>query len=90
MTGLLHRPDDAASLAAALRRVTADGDGNREMGRAARLRYERGFSPEVGLKHLEEGYRAAIAGHGGADPSRGDTHTGSRRGDLRERDGGSR
>ncbi|NEC51944.1 glycosyltransferase, partial [Actinospica acidiphila] len=90
VTGLLHRPDDAASLAAALRRVTADGDGNREMGRAARLRYERGFSPEVGLKHLEEGYRAAIAGHGGADPSRGDTHTGSRRGDLRERDGGSR
>ncbi|MGW5203824.1 glycosyltransferase [Streptomyces griseoincarnatus] len=90
VTGLLHRPDDAASLAAALRGVTADGDGNREMGRAARLRYERGFSPEVGLARLEEGYRAAIAGRGGADPSRGDTHTGSRRGDLRERDGGSR
>ncbi|WP_225625032.1 glycosyltransferase [Streptomyces werraensis] len=90
VTGLLHRPDDASSLAAALRRVTADGDGNREMGRAARLRYERGFSPKVGLARLEEGYRAAIAGRGGPDPSRGDTHTGSRRGDLRERDGGSR
>ncbi|MFI9729683.1 glycosyltransferase [Streptomyces sp. NPDC052092] len=90
-TGLLHRPGDAASLAAALRRVTAEGGRNQEMGRTARLRYERGFSPEVGLERLVEGYRAAIAGHGGADgPSRGETQTDSRRGDLRERDGGNR
>ncbi|CAM5538676.1 hypothetical protein SALBM217S_05096 [Streptomyces griseoloalbus] len=55
MTGLLHRPDDAASLAAALRRIGAGSDDNREMGRAARLRYGGGFS-EVGLARLEEGY----------------------------------
>ncbi|WP_093607695.1 glycosyltransferase [Streptomyces indicus] len=61
-TGLLHRPGDAASLASCLRRITADEDTNRELGEAARRRYEQGFSPAVGLARLEEGYRAAIAG----------------------------
>jgi len=35
---------------------------NQEMGRAARRRYEQGFSPAVGLERLVEGYRTAIAG----------------------------
>lgn len=62
VTGLLHRPGEAASLAACLRRITAEASRNREMGRAARRRYERGFSPDVGLERLLEGYRTAIAG----------------------------
>lgn len=62
VSGLLHRPGEAASLAACLRRITAAPDRNREMGRAARLRYEQEFSPGVGLERLVEGYRSAIAG----------------------------
>lgn len=62
VTGLLHRPGEAASLASGIRRITAERAGNHEMGRAARLRYERGFSPAVGLERLVEGYRTAIAG----------------------------
>ncbi|MFF8574138.1 glycosyltransferase [Streptomyces sp. NPDC015408] len=61
VSGLLHRPGEPASLASCLRRITAEASRNREMGRAARLRYERGFSPVVGLERLLEGYRAAIA-----------------------------
>ncbi|MFG3257372.1 glycosyltransferase [Streptomyces sp. NPDC048172] len=62
VTGLLHRPREAASLASCLRRITDGPERNQEMGRAARLRYERGFSPAVGLERLVEGYRTAIAG----------------------------
>ncbi|MFB7452595.1 glycosyltransferase [Streptomyces sp. NPDC056194] len=62
VTGLLHRPGEAASLAACLRRVTDGPDRNREMGRAARHRYEQLFSPSVGLERLVEEYRTAIAG----------------------------
>ncbi|MEW2448497.1 glycosyltransferase [Streptomyces parvulus] len=62
VTGLLHRPGEPASLAACLRRITVEAPRNREMGRAARRRYERGFSPDVGLERLLEGYRTAIAG----------------------------
>ncbi|MGW8634066.1 glycosyltransferase [Streptomyces sp. NPDC055793] len=61
VSGLLHRPGEPASLASCLRRITAEASRNREMGRAARLRYEQGFSPVVGLERLLEGYRAAIA-----------------------------
>ncbi|GHA88768.1 glycosyltransferase [Streptomyces termitum] len=61
VTGLLHRPGDAVSLAAGLREVAADPVRNREMGLAARGRYERRFSPSVGLERLLEEYRAAIA-----------------------------
>ncbi|MHC5256278.1 glycosyltransferase family 4 protein [Streptomyces sp. UC4497] len=61
-TGLLHRPGERTSLASCLRRIAAEPAANREMGRAARLRYERGFSPAVGLARLEEEYRSAIAG----------------------------
>ncbi|MGD6748838.1 glycosyltransferase family 4 protein [Streptomyces sp. BH105] len=61
-TGLLHRPGERTSLASCLRRITAEPAANRDMGRAARLRYEQGFSPAVGLARLEEEYRSAIAG----------------------------
>lgn len=80
-TGLLHRPGEAASLASRIRRVAADPVRNREMGRAARRRYEQGFSPAVGLDRLVEGYRTAIAGR---------SALGSRRGTRAGRDGGSR
>ncbi|MEV6669030.1 glycosyltransferase [Streptomyces sp. NPDC051162] len=93
VTGLLHRPGDPASLASCLRRITADPASNREMGRAARRRYEQAFSPAVGLERLVEGYRAVIAarsGGGDGPPPAGDNSTGSRRGYPRERDGGSR
>ncbi|POX43273.1 glycosyl transferase [Streptomyces sp. Ru73] len=62
VTGLLHRPGEAASLASCIRRITADAARNREMGRAARRHYEQGFSPAVGLERLVEEYRTAIAG----------------------------
>ncbi|MFF5159104.1 glycosyltransferase [Streptomyces sp. NPDC000348] len=61
-TGLLHRPGDAASLASCLRRITAGPDLGREMGEAARRRYEQDFSPAVGLERLVDEYRTAIAG----------------------------
>ncbi|GAA2296928.1 glycosyltransferase [Streptomyces kunmingensis] len=82
VTGLLHQPGDAASLASCLRRIAADADRNQEMGRAARGRYDRDFSPAVGLTRLVEGYRTAIAVRsGGADsaPPAGGKSTGSRR-----------
>lgn len=93
VTGLLHRPGEPASLASCLRRITAHPALGREMGRAARRRYERDFSPAVGLERLVDGYRTAIAGRsGGGDspPPAGDKITGSRRGHPGERDGGSR
>ncbi|MGV9882069.1 glycosyltransferase [Streptomyces sp. NPDC003006] len=62
VAGLLHRPGEPASLASCLRRITAEPARNQEMGRAARRRYERDFSPAVGLERLVEGYRTAIAG----------------------------
>ncbi|MFG3498278.1 glycosyltransferase [Streptomyces sp. NPDC047928] len=62
VTGLLHRPGEPASLASGIRRITAGPDRNREMGQAARRRYEQGFSPAVGLERLVDGYRTAIAG----------------------------
>lgn len=62
VAGLLHRPGEAASLASCLRRITAEPAGNREMGQAARRRYEQDFSPAVGLERLVKGYRSAIAG----------------------------
>ncbi|MEU6316571.1 glycosyltransferase [Streptomyces sp. NPDC047009] len=72
VTGLLHRPGEADSLASCIRRITADPAVNREMGQAARRRYEQAFSPAVGLANLVEGYRTAIAarsGGGGTAPS---------------------
>ncbi|MGW4895528.1 glycosyltransferase [Kitasatospora sp. NPDC004240] len=83
VTGLLHRLGDSASLASCVRRITGDPEGNREMGRTARLRYEKSFSPAVGLERLVEGYRAAIAARsGGADgaPPVGNGNAGPLRG----------
>ncbi|GGW43831.1 glycosyl transferase [Streptomyces lucensis JCM 4490] len=78
VTGLLHRPGEPGALAARIRRAAADPDRNQDMGRAARRRYERDFSPAVGLERLVEGYRTAIAGRsaqargGDGRASRGD------------------
>ncbi|WP_413803819.1 glycosyltransferase [Streptomyces iranensis] len=78
VTGLLHRPGEPASVAACLRRIAAEPVLGREMGQAARLRYEQGFSPAVGLERLVEEYRTAIAGRsaltrgGDSRASRGD------------------
>ncbi len=83
-TGLLHRPNDAGSLADCLRRITADPVRNQEWGQAARRRYEQGFSPAVGLERLLEEYRTAIAGRsadGESTPSAVNRSNGSRRGD---------
>jgi glycosyltransferase involved in cell wall biosynthesis len=62
VTGLLHQPNDVTSLADRLREVV--GDRNREMGDAARVRYEKDFTPSVGLDRLITGYQAAIEAHG--------------------------
>ncbi|WP_328659723.1 glycosyltransferase [Streptomyces sp. NBC_00334] len=80
VSGLLHRPGEAASLAACLRRLTAAPGLGREMGEAARRRYERDFSPAVGLERLVEGYRTAIAGRS-AMARGGDTRVGRGDGD---------
>ncbi|MFF1714050.1 glycosyltransferase [Streptomyces sp. NPDC058268] len=93
VTGLLHEPGEAASLASCIRRITAEPARNREMGQAARRRYEQGFSPAVGLARLVEGYRTAIAGRsGGGDspPPSGNGNAGSRWGIRASRDGGSK
>ncbi|MGV9941485.1 glycosyltransferase [Streptomyces sp. NPDC003401] len=82
VSGLLHRPGDPASLASRLRRITAEPSRNREMGRAARRRYERDFSPAVGLERLLEEYRTAIAGRS-ALARGGDTRAGRGDGDSR-------
>ncbi|MEU7700578.1 glycosyltransferase family 4 protein [Streptomyces sp. NPDC039028] len=91
VTGMLHRPGDPSSLAARLRAVAEDAGRNREMGRAARCRYEQGFSPAVGLARLEEEYRTAIAGRSGggdAPPPVGNEEAGSSRGSRAGGDGG--
>ncbi|WP_251092191.1 glycosyltransferase [Streptomyces sp. Caat 7-52] len=82
VTGLLHRPGDSASLASCIRRIAAEPDHNRETGQAARLRYEQGFSPAVGLERLLEEYRTAIAGRS-AQTRGGDTRASRGDGDTR-------
>ena len=67
VTGLLHRPGDAGSLAECLGRVVAP-ERNREMGEAARRRYEQDFTPSAGLDRLVAGYKAAIAGSASCEP----------------------
>ncbi|MFI0962753.1 glycosyltransferase [Streptomyces sp. NPDC021080] len=91
VTGLLHRPGEPGSLASCLRLITAGQVRNREMGQAARRRYEKDFSPAVGLERLVEGYRTAIAvrsGDGDGPPPVGE-RTGSSRVHPGERDGGN-
>lgn len=60
VTGLLHAPGDAESLAQSLRHVVLDGKLNQAMGFAARQAYEARFSPNAGLTALVGAYRAAI------------------------------
>lgn len=62
--GLLHRPGDVGSLARSLREIVADRERNRRLGEAARARYERTFTAEVGLAGLVAGYRDAMAHQG--------------------------
>jgi glycosyltransferase involved in cell wall biosynthesis len=59
VTGLLYTPGDPTALADSLRRIVAPAR-NHEMGEAARLRYEKDFTPSVGLDRLIAGYQAAI------------------------------
>lgn len=68
VTGLLHRPGDAASLAEGLRRIVASPERNRVMGDAARRRYELDFTPEVGLDRLVAAYEAAIVDSPSSEP----------------------
>ncbi|MGW4875614.1 glycosyltransferase [Streptomyces sp. NPDC004262] len=82
VTGLLHRPGEAASLASCVRRIATAPERNREMGRAARRRYEQGFSPAVGLARLVEEYRTAIAVRS-AQARDGETRAGRGDGDSR-------
>ncbi|MFQ3558334.1 glycosyltransferase [Streptomyces gramineus] len=82
VTGLLHRPGEAASLASCIRRIATAPERNREMGRAARRRYEQGFSPAVGLARLVEEYRTAIAGRS-AQARDGENRAGRGDGDSR-------
>lgn len=82
VTGLLHKPGESASLSSCIRRITGEPAGNREMGEAARRRYEKGFSPAVGLDRLVDEYRTAIAGRS-ALARGGDTRAGRGDGDSR-------
>ncbi|WP_405603344.1 glycosyltransferase [Streptomyces sp. NBC_00081] len=82
VTGLLHQPGEPASLASCLRRIAGEPDRNQEMGQAARLRYEQGFSPAVGLTRLVEEYRTAIAGRS-AQTRTGDTRASRGDGDSK-------
>jgi glycosyltransferase involved in cell wall biosynthesis len=68
VTGLLHQPGDAGSLAECIRRIVTVPDKNRVMGDAARRRYEQNFTPAVGLERLVSGYETAIAAAGAREP----------------------
>ncbi|MFF1304688.1 glycosyltransferase [Streptomyces sp. NPDC058307] len=82
VTGLLHEPGESASLASCIRRIAGEPTGNREMGEAARRRYEQGFSPTVGLDRLVDEYRSVIAGRS-AQTRGGDTRVSRGDGDNR-------
>jgi glycosyltransferase involved in cell wall biosynthesis len=58
VTGVTHRPGDAAALTSALRRMVA---APAALGVAARARYEQEFTPSVGLANLEAGYREVVS-----------------------------
>lgn len=62
VTGLLHSPGNAESLADCLRSVVTDTDRNLAFGDAGRHYYETRYTAEVGLAALVAGYEAAIAG----------------------------
>ena len=62
VTGLLHAPGDAESLASHIRRIAGDIGWNTQLGACARRRYEALFSPETALAALVSGYEAVITG----------------------------
>jgi len=68
VTGILHRPGDAASLADCLRRAVVDVDKSLALGDAARRCYESGFTPAAGLAAPAAGYETAIIGSGTCEP----------------------
>lgn len=68
VTGMLHRPGDAASLADCLRRAVVDVDKSLALGDAARRCYESGFTPAAGLAAPAAGYETAIIGSGTCEP----------------------
>jgi glycosyltransferase involved in cell wall biosynthesis len=65
-TGLLHTPGDPTDLAGRITEIVEPAR-NAAMGRAARRRYERDFSPTAGLAALLDGYDAAIGAHAARD-----------------------
>ncbi|MFC5996705.1 glycosyltransferase [Pseudonocardia hispaniensis] len=79
VTGLRHRPGDAASLADCLGRIVADPARNAALGAAGRRRYERDLTPQIGLDRLLAGYTAAIAQSATAQPASGGSPGGGRR-----------
>lgn len=79
VTGLLHEPGDAGSLARALRAAVADPARNAAMGKAGRWRYEAGFTPAAGLDALERCYREAVVrGRGEGDQGTAGRGSGTR------------
>jgi glycosyltransferase involved in cell wall biosynthesis len=60
VTGLLFPPGDAGALAAAVRKLEDDRECTR-LGEGAWKEWNARYSPEVGLKELEEAYRRALA-----------------------------
>ncbi len=59
--GVLVPPGDAAALAAAMQRLAADSDLRARMGHAARVRYEKLFSPAAVLPLMLNTYRRVAA-----------------------------
>jgi glycosyltransferase involved in cell wall biosynthesis len=70
VTGLLHRPDDAESLAECIDRILGDEGYGITLGRRARARYEERFSPAAGLAALESAYAEVVVGHAAAVTAR--------------------
>ena len=63
-TGLAFTSGDPASLASAVERMLGDPTRTERMGRAARARYLRDFTPGANVARLEEIYAEAIASRG--------------------------
>ena len=63
VTGLHVTPGDAADLAAKMRWALANPERMADMGRAARLTYERLYTPDVNYRQLMDIYGQAIAAH---------------------------
>jgi len=62
VTGILYRPGEVISLAAAIERIVSNPKLNSAMGDAARRRYELAYTPDIGLNALLAGYHDVITG----------------------------